>query len=293
MARTIQAELALEARAELAEGPVWDDRAGCLWWVDIMRGEVHRFDPTTGEDRSRQIGQPVGAAVPSRAGDLVLAVRDGFARLDFSTGRVTPIARVDHSKPECRMNDGKCDRAGRFWAGTMAIDETPGAGALYRLDASGCAHVVLRGVTISNGLDWSLDDRVMYYIDSPTGRVDCFDFDAASGTLANRRPFVTIPSGQGIPDGLTVDADGFVWTALWGGGAVHRYASDGSLDTVVRVPASRTTSCAFGGNDCRELFITTSVMELSPAERGAEPDAGALFRCRPGPAGVAATFCGI
>ncbi len=281
----IDVELALDAHAELGEGPVWDNRRACLFWVDIMRGLVHAYDPATGIDRALDVGQPVGAAMPTVGDNLVLAVRDGFARLDLSTGAVRLVAPVEGDKPHQRMNDGNCDAAGRFWAGTMALDEQPGAGALYRLDPDGRVRTMLTGVTISNGLDWSGDGRVMFYADTGTGRVDCFDVDAATGEIGGRRPFVTVPPGSGAPDGLTIDADGGVWLALWGGGALHRYSPTGALETTVRLPVTHPTSCAFGGPDLRDLYVTTASIALDPAARTLQPHAGGLFRCRPGVAG--------
>ena len=286
-ATRIDAELALDAKTELGEGPVWDARAACLYFVDILRGHVHRYDPATQAVRTFHAGQPVGAVAPTEAGDLVLAVRDGFARLNLESGRVTPIAAVEIDRPDLRMNDGACDRAGRFWAGTMALDERPEAGALYRLDGDGRVETMLRPVSISNGLDWSADDRLMYFIDSPTQSVDVFDFDLESGAIANRRAFVRIPVQQGVPDGLTVDADDHVWVSLWRGSAVHRYTPDGALDLVVRLPVTHPTSCAFGGPGLRDLYITTAAIRLDARERERQPHAGGLFCCRPGFAGRA------
>lgn len=276
--------IALDAKTELGEGPVWDARASCLYFVDILRGHVRRFAPADGSARTYQVDQFVGAVALTEAGDLLLAVQDGFARLDLETGGVRPVARVGHPSDR-RMNDGNCDAAGRFWAGTMALDERPDAGALYRLDVDGRAQSIVSPVTISNGIDWSGDGRRMFFIDSPTQRVDLFDFDVASGTLANRRPFVQIPAEAGVPDGLTLDADDHVWVSLWNGGALHRYAPDGSLDMVVRLPVTHPTSCAFGGADLRDLYITTATIALDDRERARQTHAGALLRCRPGPPG--------
>ncbi len=297
------ADLVLDLRAELGEGPVWDPIAACLYFVDILRGRVHRFDPATRALRTCETGCSVGAVAPTGRGDLVLAVRDGFARLDlsgsrfngadtpvrpdewsrpYSSGRIEMIAEVEADRPDQRMNDGKCDAAGRFWAGTMALDERGGAGALYRLDPDGHVETMIDGVTISNGLDWSDDGRLMYFIDTPTQSVDVFDFDLASGRIANRRPFARIDPVDGAPDGLTLDAEGFVWVALWGGSGVRRYAPDGALDSIVRVPATYVTSCAFGGADLGDLYITTARIKLSEADRASQPLAGGLFRARPG-----------
>ena len=275
-------ELVLEARAELGEGPLWDEAGQRLVWVDIMAGRVHLFRPDTGACRTVEVGRPVGAAALSAGGGLVLAVPEGFTRLDLDSGVLAPVAALPAPSPDIRMNDGKCDRAGRFWAGTMALDERAGAGALYRLDPSGEVTIMVDGVTISNGLDWSLDERRMYYVDSGTGRIDVFDWDLKKGRLSNRRPFVFFPAQAGVPDGLTVDADGGVWVALWGGGAVHRYRPDGHLDRVVLLPVTHPTSCAFGGPDLRDLYVTSAAVALGPAERARQPGAGGVFRVRPG-----------
>jgi sugar lactone lactonase YvrE len=285
IASTIDVELAIDARAELGEGPVWDDRGRCLYFVDILGSRVHRFDPVEGSLRTYAVGQFVGAIALTERGDLVLAVRDGFARLDPETGAVGTIANVDSASPDRRMNDGCCDPAGRFWAGTMALDEQPDAGALYRLDSGGTVKTMVAPVSISNGIDWSADGTRMFFIDSPTQAVDVFDFDVASGAIANRRPFVRIAPALGMPDGLALDADDHVWVALWGGGAVHRYAPDGSLDRTVQLPVAYPTSCAFGGDGLRDLYVTTAAAKLSAAERASEPRAGGVFRCRPGPSG--------
>jgi sugar lactone lactonase YvrE len=184
------------------------------------------------------------------------------------------------------MNDGKCDRAGRFWAGTMAMKEGPGAGSLYRLDTDHSVHTMVTGVTISNGLCWSLDDKQMYYIDTPLGRVDVFDFDAPSGAIKNRRTLFEIPKENGAPDGMTIDEDGCLWVAHWGGGAVRRYTTKGVVDQTIELPASRVTSCMFGGSDLRDLYITTASIGLTPEQQREQPHAGGIFVSRTGVTGT-------
>jgi sugar lactone lactonase YvrE len=274
-------ELALDLKAELGESPIWDARSGCLYFVDVLRGHVHHFLPADRSERTYEIDRSVGAVALGDDGDLVLAVADGFARLDPDSGAVRTLARVEHAADR-RMNDGACDAAGRFWAGTMALDEHEGGGALYCLESGARVRQVLAPVSISNGIDWSADNRHMYYVDTPTGRVDVFDFDLSSGTIAGRRPFVQVAPASGAPDGLTVDAEEHVWVTLWGGGAVHRVAPDGSLDRVVPLPVTHPTSCAFGGEDLGDLYITTATIALDAAARAQQPHAGGLFRCRPG-----------
>lgn len=273
------AELLLDARAELAEGPVWDEADGTLVWVDILAGHVHRLDPGGRGDTRIEVGEPVGCAVPRRGGGLVLATEHGFALVDAGAASAVPFASVAGAAdgPAWRMNDGACDPDGRLFAGTMAYDSTPGAAALHRLDSDGAVTRVLDGLTISNGIGWSPDGGTMYLVDTPTRRVDAFAFDAEAGTLAARRTVVEIAPGAGDPDGLTVDADGAIWVALWGGGAVHRYAPGGRLDRVVELPASHVTSCAFGGPGRRTLFVTTARAGLTAAQLQAEPHAGGVF----------------
>jgi sugar lactone lactonase YvrE len=280
-------ELVLDARADLGEGPRWDAREQRLLWVDIMRGRVHAFRPGAGACRSVDVGRPVGALASAADGGVVLAVAGGFARLDWASGRVDMLAAVEADRPGNRMNDGACDAAGRFWAGTMALDERADQGALYRLDRDGTVHTMLTGVSISNGIDWSLDGRRMYYVDSPTRRIDAFDFDVARGAIADRRTFVALPPDAGYPDGLTVDAEGFVWLALWGGAALHRYDPEGARERVVPLPVTHPTSCAFGGADLDELYVTSARRPLSAEERARQPQAGGLLRLRPGVTGRA------
>lgn len=281
----IEAELLLHAHARLGEGPVWDEREGCLWWVDILGESIHRTDPATRADEIVPVGQMVGAVGLRERGGLVAALREGFALVETDRARVELVAPVERDDPETRMNDGKVDPAGRFWAGTTALDHRLGAGTLYRLDPDLRVSPMLGEVTISNGLDWSLDGSTMYYIDTPTHRVDAFAFDPASGSIGDRRPAVPIREGAGSPDGMTLDAEGYLWVALWGGWAVERYAPDGRLDLRVDVPAAQASSCAFGGPELDLLFITTARKDFPAGGLPDQPHAGGLFVCRPGPRG--------
>lgn len=224
MNMTPDVDLALDARADLGEAPTWDGDAHLLIWVDITKGLVHRFDPSRSRDERLDAGGPVGVAVPASSGRLALAAANGFSLLDPVTGRIEPVAEVEATVPETMMNDGKCDAAGRFWAGTKDVEGRRPLGSLYRLDADHRWIQVLTGVTISNGLGWSRDQRTMYYIDSPTHGIDTFDFEFGTGTVSNRRRLVELPKGWGLPDGMTVDEEGFLWVAFWGGSAVRRIA---------------------------------------------------------------------
>jgi sugar lactone lactonase YvrE len=261
------------------EGPFWDRVAGRLLVVDMLAGAVVAVIP--GGDVSRLEVGGVAAAVRARqSGGYVLATERGFQRYtaDF-TPDGPPIPAFDD--PAIRMNDGGCDPQGRFYCGTMAYAVTPGAGVLYRLDPDLTVHEVLTGVTISNGVQWPDGDRHVYYNDTPTGRVDRYAFDPRTGTFGDRGTLAVVDPERGQPDGMALDAEGGVWVALWGGGAVHRYASDGTLTERIEVPARQTTACAFG--DGTTMFITTSRDGLGDA---AESGAGAVFAVDVGVAGA-------
>ncbi|MBW3601200.1 MAG: SMP-30/gluconolactonase/LRE family protein [Actinobacteria bacterium] len=278
---TDEVELVWDAGAQIGEGPVWDAPLRTLVWLDIPRGLVHAWHHDEGPRQPFAVGQPVGAVAPRASGGLVAAVRDGFAFLQPGSGQVSMVADTEGDRPANRMNDGKCDPAGRFWAGTMALDEHPGAGALYRLDPDLRIERMLDGVTISNGLGWSPDGATMYYIDSPTGGVDAFDYDPDTGAVGGRRRVIDVHGRPGIPDGLTVDAEGCLWVAVFGGGRVQRHAPDGTLLATVGLPVTQVTSCAFGGPGLDELYITSAREHLSGEALRDQPQAGGLFRHRP------------
>lgn len=277
-------DLVFDARALLAEGPVWDSGEGMLRWVDILGCRVHALDVAAERDESFTTPSSVGAIALRNRGGLALALEDGFWL--ENNGRLERLAGVEEHDHTRRMNDGKCDRNGRFWAGTTAYDEREGVGTLFRLDPEGSVTPMLRGLTIPNGMAWNADDTLMYFIDSGTRRIDVFDYDADRGHIAGRRPFAVLPDGPGVPDGMTIDAEDCLWVAVWGGSCVLRYRPDGTVDEVVHLPVSQVTSCAFGGEDLRDLFITTARVELSDSALNDEPLAGGIFRCRPGVGGL-------
>jgi sugar lactone lactonase YvrE len=283
-----EVQLVLDAGAELGEAPCWDAKARVLLWVDITAGIVHRFDPATGHDEAFELGQPVGAAVPTVSGHVALAVSDGFALLDVLTGRVERIANVDRDVSGTVMNDGKCDPSGRFWAGTRDVEGRRPIGSLYRLDIDHLVTRAVPGVTLSNGLGWSPDGRTMYYIDSTTYAIDAFDFDPSSGAPSGRRRLVDLPRDWGLPDGMTVDEEGTLWVAFYGASSLRRFGSDGLLIAVVDLPVSLVTSCAFGGGDFSDLYVTSATGGLTPEQSKHQPHAGGLFRLRPGVRGISA-----
>jgi sugar lactone lactonase YvrE len=283
MTRVIEADLALAARCELGEGPVWDPGRRLLRWVDLLVGHVHALDPATGGHTWFDAGDAVGAFGLTRGGGLVLALADGFALSGHDGQDLARVPGFAIDRSAVRFNDGKPDPWGNFWAGTMSWDETGNPpGSLYRLSPGGTVTELFGDVGLSNGLDWTDDRRLFYYADTNSGRVDLFDTDPDTGALAGRRPFVTVPDAEGAPDGLTLDAEGCVWLAVWGSGQVRRYTPDGRLDTVVRVPARQASSAAFGGPDLGTLYITTARQGYTEADRQAEPHAGDIFACTPG-----------
>ncbi|RSN15089.1 calcium-binding protein [Streptomyces sp. WAC 01325] len=250
-------EVAVRAEAELGEGPTWDARSGRLLWIDILGARIHTYDPVSGRRTVRTTPQHVGAVKPRAGGGLVLNLRDGVGLLDADDS----FRWLHHEPvPGRRANDAAVAPDGSLWAGTMRYDEAPGGGSLSRFTGDGSADLVLDDVAVSNGTGWSPDGSLMYYIDSPTRRIDVFDH--ADGRVGERRPFAEIEDGAGFPDGLTVDADGRVWVALWDGSAVRRYTPAGELDRVIELPVPRVTACAFAGPDLTDLYITTARVGL-------------------------------
>lgn len=286
MPASVHPDIAVDAHAVLGEGPVWDEQRQRLLWLDILPGLVHRSDLATGSDEVFRVGKPVGAAALRRGEGLVLAVEDGFALLDKDWQRLEQAAVIEHPGPPARFNEGKCDPAGRFLAGTMAYDQTPGAAFLYRLDPDRSVTRLLDGLTISNGLAWTADGTTMYYIDSPTYGVDAFDYDTETGRLANRRRLIQIPAVAGMPDGMTIDADGCLWVALYGGSAVRRYTPDGRLDLTLSFPVTNITCPVFGGPEFGQLYVTSARQGLDERQLAAQPHAGAVFAADTGATGL-------
>lgn len=281
-------ETVVDRRSLVGEGAIWDARRQRLLWVDILGHLLFIYDPATGKNRGINLLQAVGTVVPRAKGGVVVALHNGFARLDPETERMTPIADPEADLPGNRFNDGKCDPAGRLWAGTMAFDgmNDREQGALYCLDADGAVTRKLGRISISNGIVWSADARTMYFIDTVKNDVRAFDYDLETGAIANER--VTVRNdGDGHFDGMTIDAEGMVWIALFGGGAVKRYdPQTGEHLATIELPVSCVTSCAFGGPDLDQLYVTSGSYRLTAAELAEQPLAGSLFRAVPGVVGV-------
>ncbi|MDF9844840.1 MULTISPECIES: SMP-30/gluconolactonase/LRE family protein [unclassified Paenibacillus] len=287
-----KAELVINARAVLGEGPHWNDADGKLYWVDIEGRQLRSYDPATGKEQTVTLEQRIGAAVPDAAGGWILALQQGIYRYDGSNpDQLEQLAEVEPELPGNRLNDAKCDSAGRLWFGSMSMGSEQSAGSLYVMERDGNVRQVLSGVGISNGLAW--DDRLgrMYYIDSVTRAVDALDFDPDSGKADNRRAIIHLPEGNDVPDGMTIDREGMLWVAQWGGSCVSRWnPHTGEQIGRVEVPALNVTSCTFGGEALDELYITTARNGMSEEELERWPLTGGLFRFKPGVQGMAANI---
>ncbi|HEX4396332.1 MAG TPA: SMP-30/gluconolactonase/LRE family protein [Trebonia sp.] len=283
----VTAEPVGDVAAVLGEGPYWRPEDDALLWVDVVRGHLHMTRVQSGETITVEL-DTVSAAFPAVGGGIITA---GGHRLMLRAtrpgeGLAGRIIAEAPAKDGVRFNDASVDPAGRVWVGSMDIKEKEPLGTLYRLDSGGTLTPVVKGATVSNGIGWSPDGTRMYYNDSPLRRIDMFDYDQATGEAYQGRMFADLSGAEGFPDGLTVDADGYVWVAMFAGGALRRFTPAGHQDAVIPLPVSQPTSCAFGGPGMADLFVTTAYRDLSEAQRAAEPLAGRLLRLRPGPVGL-------
>lgn len=286
--KTTAADCVLAARATLGEGACWFADEQRLYWVDILRCEVHRFDPATGTDEVRTAPCHVTLVQPTTRGDLVLGTRDGIARMDFDGGRFTPLCDPEADLPGNRFNDGKPDPRGRLFAGSLAYDGSDKQANLWRIEPDLSFTRLLDHVGNSNGLGWSPDQRTFYWTDTKTGCVFAFDYEAGTGDIRNRRVAVEVDKAVGRPDGMTVDAEGCLWTALWGGFGVARWdPSNGALVEKVTCPVPYVTCPSFGGADLDVLYFTTAQKGRDGMDPATEPEAGNLFAATPGVRGVA------
>lgn len=279
----LKAEHFLATQNRLGEGAVWNDEEQALYWVDIESNTFHRWDYQTNEQKTFDTGLMVGCIRFRAKGGLIMATQNGFAFWDFQANRLVP-GPDPVKNPAMRFNDGNVDSEGRFWAGSMYFDNEVDKreGSLYRLDPDGSVHVMATHQAIPNGLGWSPDLKTLYHADTPRKVIYAYDYDAATGHIENRRKFIYTPDDEGMPDGLTVDSEGFIWSCRWEGWKVTRYDPDGKVDREVHVNAAHVTSCAFGGPDLDELFITTAWVGLTDDQRRQQPQAGDIFRLKAG-----------
>jgi sugar lactone lactonase YvrE len=273
-----------DVQAELGEGPVWADRA--LWFVDIKRRKVHRYDPASGGRRSWDAPEQIGFIVPAEGGGFVVGLQSGLHRFDEGDGAFAPIAEVEPERPDNRLNDGVVDPSGRLWFGTMDNKEKAKSGAFYRFRAGTVARTGLDGIAITNGPCLSPDGRILYFVDTLGGTIEAADV-ADDGSLGDARPFVRIDPKEGYPDGPTIDAEGCVWIALYAGWEARRYSPKGELIGRVRFPVANITKIAFGGPDLRTVWATTARQLLRPDQLERQPEAGDLFEFRADVPGIA------
>ena len=271
----------VDARAVLGEGTIWDPASEVLWWIDIWGKLIHRYNPATGTDDTWETPEFLGCIGLREKGGLILTMVSGFYFFDPATSQFTPIADPEAHMSDTRFNDGKPDRQGRFWAGSMDDLEKQASGGLYRLGTDLKAKRMVDGIICSNSLCWSPDGRTMYYADSWAHTIWAWDFDTESGEIANRRIFVQRPASEGAPDGATVDAEGGVWVAYWGGWCVTRFDSAGKVERVVKLPVKQPTCPAFGGPDLDICYVTSAAIGGDP-----QPLSGGIFAFEPGMKGL-------
>lgn len=276
----------LTVQDELGEGPLWDPQDQDLYWVDIEQGCYHRYHPASGVHDLIQVGEKIGVLALRQKGGLVMATEKGFAFWDPIAKVLEHIADPEAHKPQSRFNDGAVDRKGRFWAGTLGDTNNNN---LYRLDPDLSIHKMDTGIDISNGIGWSPDNRLMYFTDSTPCLIYVYDFDLETGSIENRRVFVDSSERKGVPDGLTIDTEGFIWSARWGGWCIDRYDPSGKLERSISMPVEFPTSVMFGGENLDQLFVTSARIEIPMAARSEYRYAGDLFRFQPGVTGLPET----
>lgn len=264
------------AGAKLGEGPIWDQMDQALYWVDIKAPSIHRFTPATGEQRTWPMPEMIGAIARRRAGGFIATLKSGFALLDLETGAIERLGNPEYDLPSNRFNDGKCDTAGRFWAGTMDDREREPTGWLYRLDPDRSWRRLDGPYVCTNGPAFSPDGRTLYHTDTVGREIHAFDL-AADGGLTRKRCFARFAEADGYPDGMTVDTEGHVWVCHWGGWRVTRFTPAGVVERVIRMPVAQVTSCAFGGSDLTTLYITSAAIGLAPKAQREQPLAGGVF----------------
>jgi sugar lactone lactonase YvrE len=278
----------VQIRSELGEGPVWSETEQALYWIDCLKPAAYRYDPGTGENRALDLplDSPIGALALRRNGGYVLALESGIRTVDAAGGNAQPLCHPEKGRNENRYNDGKPDRAGRFFIGSLNKADRDPTGALYRIELDGACSEIDEGFVCSNGMDWSPDDRLYYFVESGSRNLFVYDYDAASGEIENRRVLASIAAEEGVPDGLCVDRDGFVWVAHWDGWCISRFDPEGKRERKLKMPVPRPTSLCFGGPRLDRLYITSAATDLDKPALAAAPLSGSLFAYDPGVGGL-------
>lgn len=286
-----KAELAYEIPSKLGEGAIWNHESRELFWVDIEGKKLHIYHPESNKNRTLNTPSRIGTVVPINENEAVVALEDGIYTINLHNGALYLLSDIEADITENRFNDGKCDPAGRLWVGSMHLPQSEPNAKLYMISADGTVEPKVDNITISNGIVWSLDQKTMYYIDTPTAKIRAYDFDVASGAISNERTAVHVPDTLGFPDGMTIDTEGMLWVGMWNGNAVARFNPDtGKLISKIEVPAHNVTACAFGGKDLDILYITTASVDMTEEEHAKFPKAGSVFKAVPGVKGVKSSF---
>ena len=281
------ASLVYNTNALLGEGAFWDTQNKMLYWIDIEGKKLHLFNPSNSTNRTIQLPQRIGTVVPQNDTTVVMGLEDGIYKLNINTQALTLLSPVEKEATYNRFNDGKCDPNGNLWIGSMHLEQSAPRGKVYKIAPSGKTTMMIDTVTISNGIVWSKDSKTMYYIDTPTGEVRAYDFNPKTSTISNPRVVITVAPKYGYPDGMAIDSNDHLWIGMWNGNAVAKYdPKTGTLLGKIAVPAHNVTSCAFGGQNLDQLFITTASVDMTPKEQEKYPLAGSLFIANPGVKGV-------
>ncbi len=289
----MQIKCIFEQRNILAESPLWHPHEQALYWIDIPKCELHKLVLNSNQHQSWQMPMEIGCIGLHHKGGLIATLRTGFAHVELPNGKITMLNEPIKNRDDVMFNDGKCDRRGRFWAGTKDVKEEQPLGSIYCLAKDNVCYEITKGFTVSNGIAWSPDNKIMYLCDSPTGHIYQYDFAANSGTISNQQIFATVPTNAGFPDGLTVDSEGCLWSAHWNGWRITRYQPDGRIDLIIPMPVPHVTSCCFGGSDLQTLYVTSAGRGLSSAELAQAPQAGYLFAIKTSIRGMVEPAYGI
>jgi sugar lactone lactonase YvrE len=290
-------ELVIDAKNQLGEGSIWNYKTGELWWIDIEGKTLNTYNPTTKVTRTFDVKHRIGTVVPSEDGlSAIIALQTGVWNVNLETEKMTFLVSPETDTANIRLNDGKCDPAGRFWVGSMHLNQTKYKASLFRITPNENPVILQKmqdSVTISNGIIWSLDEKTMYYIDTDRGDVQAYNYDKKSGNITDERVIITVSDTLGYPDGMTIDSEGMLWIALWNGNGVSRWnPNTGEMLQFIEVPAHNVSSCAFGGENLETLYITSARLDMTDEELKAKPNSGGVFKVVPGVKGIKSYFFG-
>lgn len=291
-AKNYKVEIAYQITSKLGEGAIWNYQTSELYWIDIEDKKLHIYNPITKINRSIEMPSRIGTVVPSmEKAKAVVAIEDGMYIVNLDTEEFTVLSDIEANMPENRFNDGKCGPNGNFWVGSMHLEQSKPNASLYKINAKGEAKQMLKNITISNGIVWSKDQKTMYYIDTPTKKIRAFDFDIKTSTISNERVVVEVDEKEGYPDGMAIDENDMLWVGLWNGNSVAQFnPKTGALVQKIKVPAHNVTSCAFGGENLDELYITTASVDMTNEEKKRYPLAGSVFKVKMAVRGVKSSF---